>query len=110
MIKFTYSRYTWKATEGDPFVSATIKKNITLEKAISLMANYLRRMPNTLSYDNMSKKISCELASSRLGASTSSEAFIESNKGINPEEAIKIIQLITEKLHSFPSFKKNNKV
>lgn len=98
---FTYSRYTWKCTDGDPFVSATVREKITEEKAISMMAYYLRRLGHGVpGFDDTTGHIISEMASRTLSAPTASEAWIERNPPLTEEESVQIINQIKSKCRS----------
>lgn len=94
---FTYSRYTWRATEGNPFVSATVKEKITREKAIAMMVNYLNKGHGNLMFEDINGQVISELSSRELGAPTSSEAWIERSPPLTEDEASELIKQIKAK-------------
>jgi hypothetical protein len=97
--QITYHRLTyWCDQREDPFHSGTDTENLSVERAVSLVTTYLRRIrgsPTNLSFDN--GKITSDTQQAYVYSITASEMWIEKDPPFSAEEYEEFLKLVREK-------------
>ena len=94
--KMKYSRITYRPTEGDPCHSGTWKENLSIEKTVSLVTTYLRRIRCSPSYLKLfdNGQIWAELSKAYIYSLTASEMWLEKDPPFSEEEFLEFRELV----------------
>jgi len=94
MSKITYNRITWNLTN---FHSQTTKKNLSWEKAVKMVSNYLRRISGCVSDLELDKgEIWSVLQRKSINTIYSSEMWLERKPKFTQEELEKFKTDVTK--------------